>query len=183
MDEELSGLVARARPDVGGFARDVATMRQTIEAELGEGGDKAAARIEQSLGRALRSGRFGFDDLKRTAVGALAEIAAAALKIDVGGGGSGLTSLLGAALPSLAPRAIGGPVSGGRPYLVGERGPELFVPGSGGHIQSSLAPQGSGRPVNVTVNVATPRDAGAPFMAQTGRQVARSVRRALEAAR
>lgn len=26
------------------------------------------------------------------------------------------------------PRAEGGPVSAGRPYLVGERGPELFVP-------------------------------------------------------
>lgn len=30
--------------------------------------------------------------------------------------------------------ANGGPVAGGRPYLVGERGPELFVPGGSGHI-------------------------------------------------
>lgn len=31
-------------------------------------------------------------------------------------------------------RADGGPVSAGSPYIVGERGPELFVPGASGHI-------------------------------------------------
>jgi phage-related minor tail protein len=31
-------------------------------------------------------------------------------------------------------RAAGGPVSGGSPYLVGERGPEMFVPRSSGAI-------------------------------------------------
>lgn len=31
-------------------------------------------------------------------------------------------------------RALGGPVSGGNPYLVGERGPELFVPSVSGSI-------------------------------------------------
>ena len=32
------------------------------------------------------------------------------------------------------PRANGGPVSSGTPYLIGERGPELFVPGTGGTV-------------------------------------------------
>ena len=36
-------------------------------------------------------------------------------------------------------KATGGPVSGGYPYLVGERGPELFVPGSSGSIEPSNA--------------------------------------------
>jgi len=31
-------------------------------------------------------------------------------------------------------RAEGGPVSAGQPYVVGEQGPELFVPGSGGNV-------------------------------------------------
>jgi phage-related minor tail protein len=31
-------------------------------------------------------------------------------------------------------RAVGGPVKGGRPYMVGEKGPELFVPGASGSI-------------------------------------------------
>lgn len=35
-------------------------------------------------------------------------------------------------------RAHGGPVSSGSPYVVGERGPELFVPNMGGNIRPSL---------------------------------------------
>lgn len=47
-------------------------------------------------------------------------------------------------------RAKGGSVSGGTPYLVGERGPELFMPGRSGGI----APTGSfGGGTNVVVNV------------------------------
>jgi len=47
-------------------------------------------------------------------------------------------------------RATGGSVTGGSPYLVGERGPELFMPGRSGGI----APAGSfGGGTNVVVNV------------------------------
>jgi TP901 family phage tail tape measure protein len=35
---------------------------------------------------------------------------------------------------SFTPRANGGPVASGTPYLVGERGPELFMPGTGGSV-------------------------------------------------
>ena len=34
-------------------------------------------------------------------------------------------------------RALGGPVSGGRSYLIGERGPELFTPRTGGHVTAN----------------------------------------------
>ena len=34
-------------------------------------------------------------------------------------------------------RQHGGPVHAGRPYLVGERGPEMFVPGSSGYVYNS----------------------------------------------
>jgi len=44
-------------------------------------------------------------------------------------------------------RAAGGPVSSSRAYLVGERGPELFVPGSSG----SIVPNGAGSGVVVNV--------------------------------
>ena len=53
-------------------------------------------------------------------------------------------------MPSLLGRAMGGSVRAGQPYLVGERGPELFMPGRSGGI----APTGSfGGGVNVVVNV------------------------------
>jgi hypothetical protein len=58
----------------------------------------------------------------------------------------GLMGAFGFAVP-VTPRAGGGPVYGGSPYLVGERGPELFVPSSSGNI----IPGGKGG--NVTVNV------------------------------
>lgn len=45
-----------------------------------------------------------------------------------------------AALDRLPGRARGGPVSAGHPYVVGEEGPELFVPGSSGGI----IPNGAG---------------------------------------
>ena len=46
-------------------------------------------------------------------------------------------------------RADGGPVSGGSPYIVGEKGPELFVPGSSGNIVPNHAMGGA----NIVVNV------------------------------
>jgi hypothetical protein len=64
---------------------------------------------------------------------------------DAGGGfayGGGL---------NLMARANGGPVSGGQPYMVGERGPELFVPGRSGTIVANDK-MGGGN-TNVVVNV------------------------------
>jgi len=49
------------------------------------------------------------------------------------------------------PRAAGGPVSAGRPYIVGERGPEMFVPRSTGSIYPNDAMGMSGS--NIVVNV------------------------------
>ena len=54
-------------------------------------------------------------------------------------------------LDSVLPgRAKGGPVSEGSPYMVGEKGPELFVPSTSGTIVPNHAMGGSS---NVTVNV------------------------------
>ena len=54
---------------------------------------------------------------------------------------------------SLLPgRANGGPVSSGQTYMVGERGPELFVPGRSGTIVANDK-MGGGGGVNVVVNV------------------------------
>lgn len=49
--------------------------------------------------------------------------------------------------------AAGGPVTGKTPYIVGERGPELFVPGSSGTIVPNSQLGGMGGDVSVVVNV------------------------------
>ena len=59
----------------------------------------------------------------------------------------------------LAQRAAGGPVSANTPYVVGEVGPELFVPGASGNIipagktAAMMSGGGSGgATINITVN-------------------------------
>lgn len=60
-------------------------------------------------------------------------------------------------VPGLGPlmgMATGGPVTGGTPYIVGEKGPELFVPGSSGTIipnGTAIGGGGSSKIYNVTV--------------------------------
>ena len=52
-------------------------------------------------------------------------------------------------------RAMGGPVSGGRPYMVGERGPELIVPSRNAQVVPNNRLGGGGVVVNQTINVST----------------------------
>lgn len=49
-------------------------------------------------------------------------------------------------------KAAGGPVTGGTTYLVGEKGPELFTPGSSGNIIPNNRLGGGGGTINITVN-------------------------------
>ena len=63
----------------------------------------------------------------------------------------GVNSLL-SSIPGIGGffRANGGPVSSGKSYMVGERGPEMFVPNAGGRIVPNSDMGGS---TNVVVNV------------------------------
>ena len=58
-------------------------------------------------------------------------------------------------MDNLKTRATGGPVSGGTPYLVGERGPELMVPAGNGTVVPNNALGGSGVTVVQNINVTT----------------------------
>jgi TP901 family phage tail tape measure protein len=93
----------------------------------------------------LTGGRGNFADI----LGSLAGVA------DLGGGSSGDVS------PSIFGLAGGGLVAQDTPYLVGERGPELFTPSRSGRItpNAQLAGAGGGGPIHITMNIATP-DAG-----------------------
>jgi hypothetical protein len=68
-------------------------------------------------------------------------------------------------------RALGGPVSpSGGPYIVGERGPELFTPSSSGNITPNHA-MGGGSTITVNVNGADPNAVVAAiqrYVRQTG---------------
>lgn len=51
--------------------------------------------------------------------------------------------------------AIGGPVERGKPYLVGERGPELMIPNGAGRVIPNGDMGGSGITINQTVQITT----------------------------
>lgn len=186
MSDDFERLSAGVRLDTRGFASDVAAMRASLEGPLEAGADRAGRAIEGSLLRAVRSGKLGFDDLKKVALSALDAIAASALKAGLasvfGGqrGGGGISDVLGAVVASGLPgRATGGPVTAGRGYLVGERGPELFVPTASGRVEASGS-GGAPREVRVAITVNAPGDAAPAVLRQSSRQVARAVRAALE---
>ena len=186
MDEEIETLVVRVRADRQGLSRDVEAMRAGLEGPLGEGAERAGRRIEQGLMRAVRTGKFGFEDLRRIALSVLDEIAASALRTAMngagggGGGGGGLVNLGASLLTSalgLPGRATGGPVTPGRAYMVGERGPEMFVPTSSGQV---VAHGGGARDVRVSIAVnGRGQESEARLLARSARQVARAVKGAL----
>jgi hypothetical protein len=60
----------------------------------------------------------------------------AGLNLLAGTDGKGVLSFLGFG-GGFGARAAGGPVTGGKPYIVGERGPELFLPSTGGNVMSN----------------------------------------------
>ena len=55
-------------------------------------------------------------------------------------------------IPGVSGRAAGGPVSAGTPYMVGERGPELMVPGRSGTVIPNNQLGGGGPVINVNFN-------------------------------
>ncbi|MFD1033090.1 tail tape measure protein [Sphingomonas hankookensis] len=179
MDEEIERLIVRVRADTAGFAQDVATMQASLDGPFAGGVDRAGRAVETTLARAIRSGKLGFDDLRDTALKVLGEIAAAAVigAVRPGGGAGGLLGLLGQVIGGAPGRATGGPVSPARPYWVGERGPELFVPTSSGQVVAAQA--GGAREVRVAITVNASGGDGPRALQQSSRQVARAVRAAL----
>ena len=96
------------------------------------------------------------------------------------GGGGGSTSMptggmVGSAIGGMPTlnvlgKAKGGPVSGGKPYMVGEKGPELFTPSVGGNI----SPNSAGAPMqnNIKiVNIDDPKSIPAAMGTAEGEEV------------
>ena len=192
MPSPVDTLLIDVRANTQAFAADVATMRSSFDGTLVDGFSRAGDVLERGLLSALRKGSIGFEDLRRIALSVIDQIASRSLNtlfgaIGLGGGGGGggngnsllnISSLIGSLL-GLPGRATGGPVAPGRGYVVGERGPELFVPTSAGRVENVLG-GGGGRDVRVSISINAPPGTGAPQALQrSSRQVASAVRRAL----
>ena len=190
MTDSFDDLVIDVRASTQGFAADLDIMRRSLDATLLSGFGRAGNVLENGLISALRRGSLGFDDLRRIAFRALDEIAAHALRSGIaeifggggGGGGGGLGGLLVqslGALLGLPGRATGGPVSPGRAYIVGERGPEVFLPTASGRIEAGGLSRTRGD-VRVAIQLAVPRGQAAPTaLRRSSRQIASAVRYSL----
>ena len=116
--------------------------------------------IKSGVVDAIQSAIDGTKSLQQVAADLLNSIANKLLDVAINmalfgamsGTGTGGGLLGGLFKPSPVPaRAQGGSVIAGQPYLVGERGPELFMPGRSGGIAPTGSFGGSG--INVVVNV------------------------------
>ena len=194
MPDSVDSLTIDVRANTQAFASDVAAMRSSFDGTLVDGFSRAGDVLERGLLTALRKGSIGFEDLRRIALSVIDQIASRSLNnlfssIGLGGGnggngGSGTGNLIGSigsllsSLLGSPGRATGGPVSPGRGYIVGERGPELFMPSSAGRIETGFG--GQSRDVKVSISITAPAGTSAPQALQrSSRQVASAVRRAL----
>jgi hypothetical protein len=174
------------RASTQNFAQDLAAMRSAFDGTVVSGFTSAGSVLENALVGAVKKGSSSFVDLESTATRVINSIAANAVQslfgnLSGGGGGStiGLGGLIGG-LFGLPGRATGGPVSPGQAYVVGERGPELFVPTSAGSVAPNAGAGAPAQDVRVAITINAPGGAGAPEALQrSSRQVAAAVRRAL----
>ena len=106
--------------------------------------------IKNNITNTIMDAIEGTKSLGESAIGVLKQLARQFLTMGINQGFNALGQT-GGILGKLfgGGKASGGTVQGGRSYVVGERGPELFTPNRTG----SIAPSGSFGGANVTVNV------------------------------
>jgi hypothetical protein len=130
-----------SNPDfgLGAFQADMTSASAALQAfangtarraadDMGASFERAGARIARALGRAAFDGESSFKQLAKTILEELTKLALSRVFTS----GVGKTPLFGA-------RAAGGAVNVGGAYLVGERGPELFVPRQSGDVVAAQA--------------------------------------------
>lgn len=163
----LSRSLAEAGRDVNQFASG--TIGAAAKSMTGAF-DSSFGAMERSVARAARSGRLSIQGMVDAMLADLARIAAEKFIVP------GIESALGSLSSGgnlFAGLAVGGPVGPGSAYLVGERGPEIFVPSGNGQIVPSAA--APARP-QIVVNVQTPN---AQSFLKSESQIAAMMARAL----
>jgi hypothetical protein len=160
-DDSLTSLAAgfESAANASARAHDMFSLGgdafNALTGAMGEGIDALVGKSNK--GFAQIAADFLLMIAKMTAVAAVSQIFQYLIKAaGIAWGGTqasaGFTS--GSTIAGLIPpgRAAGGPVSAGSPYMVGESGPELFVPSAAGNIVPSGQTGGGGVTVNIDMN-------------------------------
>jgi hypothetical protein len=135
-------------------------------------GEELGASMEHSFSRMIVYGR-GFTDILQGLIEKLVEMILQAYVFkeiaDSLSGAGGIGGFFGSLFGGLAGRASGGDVSAGSAYLIGEQGPELFLPRVSGSVVPHSGMGAGGVTINNYMNVDARGSAGG-----TEHQVARA---------
>ena len=170
---------------------DEETLQRQIEFlqdELNDGNDtiddfarRARENTQDLLADFFTDGFRDIDEFGRRFIQTIFEIQAQALAADIAGAligsGTGFGGFLGALFGGA--RAQGGPVNPNQAFIVGERGPELFVPPAAGNIVPNNEITGGGSaPANVNViNTLDAKDVVAEGLAANGEIIVNQIQR------
>lgn len=124
-----------------GFLEAAKDFFKTLPTEMEVGAamfGSLMGNMNQALDNFVRTGKLNFKDFAKSVIQDLIaiQLKAQAMKLFANLFGFSTTPAGSTTVPVVdaVPRANGGPVSGNEAYLVGERGPELFVPRMSGSI-------------------------------------------------
>jgi tape measure domain-containing protein len=148
LDEEPVGFMQTFGDAVDKFKDDAGAASNTLMESFG----RTFTGLEGIFTNFFKTGKLRLKDFTNLFLSELGKIIARALVLNILTGGkarafSDLGSLF---------RERGGTVSANKPYIVGERGAEVFVPNKTGTIVSNQnmgAPGAAGMPVNITYNI------------------------------
>lgn len=143
---DVSNNVANAEGAVARYNAQMARARELADLQ-----QAAWITVGMSVSDVVRRSET-FGDVLKNLGKEIAALAVGFLAFLGGGGQGGILAFLGGAIPG---NQYGGPAYAGRPYIVGERGPELFVPNYSGQVvrnEDMAARSGRSVVINNTAN-------------------------------
>lgn len=145
-DDEVSRFVRTATQALENF------KKETIESMMVKGFENAFKTAEDALMNFLETGKLNFKDFVNSVVKDLMRIRIREFLTGGDDGGGALDAFF----SLFTPKEKGGSVTSGQPYMVGEKGAELFVPNRSGTIVPNHQLAGAGGiTINQSVNFAT----------------------------
>lgn len=130
--------------------KDYAEASKEVEANLRGAAFKGLQKVEDGLTGIITGTMNAKEAFRSMATSIISDLARIFIQKQI-------TGVIAGALPNIfgGGKAIGGAVQRGQPYMVGERGAELFVPNQSGSIIPNDKMGGSGVTINQTINVST----------------------------
>lgn len=143
VQDPVESLIGRWKRELNDTKAMVASLGQTIQSELGSAMSNAVSGVINGTMTVQEAFGQMFANIGRAFIEMATQMIAKALILQVlnlfaGGTPSALVKGVDVPMAQMPAgmqfRASGGPISAGRPYIVGERGPELVFPGADGYV-------------------------------------------------